>query len=74
MGQWHVPPGQEIQLPPGTEEMRGGLGYWVWYNPVLNRSYYITGYPAAGYDVIEYVGPLCSTCWERYRRYRQYGT
>ena len=73
--QWpHIPPGGEIRLPGGTEFMRAGLGHWIYYNPSLNTSYYITGSATAGYDVIEYSQPLCPKCWERYRRYQQYGT
>jgi len=53
--------------------MGGGVTYWIYYNPRLNRSYYIAGSPAAGYDVIEYPYPLCPRCWERYRRFHDNG-
>ena len=70
--QWpHIPPGRSIDTPAGTEFMRGGWGYWIYYNPVLNRSYYITGSNLAGWDVIEYDQPLCGMCWQRYQEYRQ---
>lgn len=69
--QWpHIAPGQTIPLPAQTQLMGGGLTYWIYYNPPLNRSYYLTGSPQAGYDVIEYAHPLCERCWEAYRRYR----
>lgn len=72
--QWpHVPPGREVVLPWGSEYMRGGLGYTIYYNPGLNTSYYITGNYGAGWDVIEYNQPLCGKCWERYRSYRRGG-
>lgn len=72
--QWpHIPPGSRISLPPGTEHMRGGLGYHIYYNPRLNRSYYITGTNQAGWDVIEYNQPLCNECWKRYRSHRYGG-
>ena len=69
---WHVPPGRSIDLPQGVEFMRGGLGYWIYYHPPLNRSYYITGSDASGWDVIEYPQPLCAMCWRRYQEYRQH--
>jgi len=72
--QWpRIPPGGSIPLPEGTERMGGGVTYWIYYNPRLNRSYYIAGSPAAGYDVIEYPYPLCPRCWERYRRFHDNG-
>jgi hypothetical protein len=69
----HIPPGATINLPQGTEFMRSGLGNWTYYNPILNKSFYITGSTMTGYDVIEYDQPLCPLCWERYRRYREIG-
>ena len=69
----YIPPGSIINLPQGTEFMRGGLGYWIYYNPYATKSYYITGTESNGYEVIEYDQPLCGECWERYRRYRESG-
>ena len=72
--QWHVKPGDTVILPEGSEFMRGGFGgSEIWYNPILNKSYYITGHPDLGWDVTEYDEPLCPLCWERYRRYRRDG-
>jgi len=68
---WHVNPGQEIILPQGSECMRGGFGSEVWYNPMLNKSYYITGSAGFGWDIMEYDQPLCPRCWERYAEYRE---
>lgn len=68
---WQVKPGGNIILPEGTEFMRGGGGSEVWYNPLMNRSYYITGSAALGWQITEYDQPLCSRCWERYREYTE---
>jgi len=68
---WHVDPGNQIILPQGSERMRTGFGSEVWYNPIMNRSYYITGSARFGWDVIEYNQPLCPKCWERYNQYRE---
>ena len=68
---WQVKPGDNIILPQGTEFMRGGMGSEVWYNPVMNRSYYITGSAALGWEITEYDQPLCPRCWERYAEYKE---
>jgi len=70
---WHVRPGEIIELPEGSEFMRRSGGSEIWYNPFINKSYYITGHPDLGWDVIEYDSPLCDQCWERYRRYTRDG-
>jgi len=68
---WQVKAGHPIILPQGTEFMRGGLGSEVWYNPVMNKSYYITGSAQLGWQITEYDQPLCSTCWKRYAEYQE---
>lgn len=71
MRSWEVKAGDNIILPEGTEFMRGGGGSEVWYNPHMNRSYYITGSPALGWQITEYDQPLCPKCWERYAEYQE---
>lgn len=72
--QWTSPAGRDVILPQGSEFVRGSLMSWIYYNPYLNRTYHISGSKARGFTVIEYPYPLCSKCWERYRRYQQHGT
>jgi hypothetical protein len=71
--QWHVKPGETVILPEGSEFMRGGFGTEIWYNPYIDKSYYIVGSHDYGWDVTEYDTPLCPLCWERRERYRQDG-
>jgi len=47
------------------------MGSEVWYNPIINKSYSITGSAQLGWQIIEYDRPLCSRCWERYAQYRE---
>lgn len=68
--QWpHIPPGEVIDLPAGTEWMTTRLYASIYYNPSLNVSYHIEGNESVGYDVISYPYALCSLCQARRERY-----
>jgi len=62
---WKVRPGETIILPVGSELMRSGLGHQIWYNPIINKSYYMMGNNVDGWQIIEYDQPFCDLCWER---------
>lgn len=69
--QWEVKPGAQIILPQGSELMRQGIGHEIWYNPILDHSYYLQGSNPAGWEITEYDQPLCRRCWDRRAEYRE---
>jgi len=42
---------------------------WIYYNPMLNVSWHITGNDLVGYDIIQYPFPFCDLCRARRERY-----
>ena len=66
---WHVKPGDSIDLPAGTEFMAARMYSTIYYNPVLNVSWHISGNQLVGYDVIQYPYPFCDLCRARREQY-----
>lgn len=58
--EWVVPYEDEIDMPEGTIEARSTYPY-VWYNPELDRTYYIQE-SREGWWVQEWSGPLTPCC------------
>lgn len=66
---WHVKPGDGIDLPSGTEFMADRGLSWIYYNPMLNVSWHIMGNDVVGYDIIQYPFPFCDLCRARREQY-----
>ena len=67
------PAGQKVVIPKGSELMTSGAFSWIYYNPYINKSYYISGSMRTGFEILEYDYPLCASCQERRRRYLRDG-
>lgn len=66
---WHVKPGEAIDLPAGTEFMAARMFASIYYNPILNVSWHISGNQLVGYDIIQYPYPFCDLCRARREQY-----
>ena len=71
--QWHVDPGETIDIPPGAELMAERQAAYIYYNPHINVSYYIAGNELVGWDVIQYPYPLCEKCEARREAFLENG-
>jgi len=75
-GQWTVTAqeialGKTIELPPGSECMRSGLGSEIWYHPGLDRSFHLYGSNQTGWLITAINGAFCPKCQERRSQYRE---